>query len=188
MRSDLFQMLKQYPIIAAAKDGPGLDDACRSEIKIVFILFGDIVNLPSIVKKTKNSGKVVFVHLDLIEGLENKEIAAKYVKDYTEADGVISTKSNVIKAANELGLMTIQRFFVLDSMALEKAKKHMEYTYADAFEILPGVIPKIIKKITLLTRTPVIAGGLIIDKDDAYSALDSGATAISTTSKSLWNL
>ncbi|NCC78560.1 MAG: glycerol-3-phosphate responsive antiterminator [Clostridia bacterium] len=188
MRSDLLQMLKQYPIIAAAKDGPGLDEACRSQIRIVFILFGDIVNLPSIIKKAKNCGKLVFVHLDLIEGLENKEIAAKYVKDYTEADGVISTKSNVIKAANELGLLTVQRFFVLDSMALEKAKKHMEYTYADAFEVLPGVIPKIIKKISLLTRTPVIAGGLIIDKDDAYSALHSGATAISTTNKSLWNL
>ncbi len=188
MQSDLFQVLKQYPIIAAAKDSPGLDDACQSQIKIIFILYGDIVNLPSIVRKAKNCGKIVFVHLDLIEGLENKEIAAKYVKEYTEADGIISTKSNVIKAANEVGLMTVQRFFMIDSMALEKAKKHMDYTYADAFEILPGVIPKIMKKISLLTRTPVIAGGLIIDKEDAYSALNSGATAISTTNSSLWNL
>ncbi|HSL85642.1 MAG TPA: glycerol-3-phosphate responsive antiterminator [Bacteroidales bacterium] len=188
MRSDLVQILKGYPVIAAAKDGTGLDDACESQVKVIFILYGDIVNLPAIVRKAKKCGKMVFVHMDLIEGLDIKEISAKYVKDFTEADGIISTKSNVIKAANEAGLMTVQRFFMLDSMAFDKARKHMEYTYADAFEILPGVMPKIIKKISLLTKIPIVAGGLIIDKNDAYTALDSGATAISTTNKSLWNL
>lgn len=188
MRSDLAQILKRYPIIAAAKDGPGLEDACGSQIKVVFILFGDIVNLPGIVKKAKTCGKIVFVHMDLIEGLDNREISAKYIKEYTEADGIISTKSNVIKAAAEVGLMTVQRFFMLDSMAMEKARRHMEFTYADAFEILPGVMPKIIKKISSFSSIPIVAGGLIIDKNDAYSALESGATAISTTNKSLWNL
>ncbi|WP_312650312.1 glycerol-3-phosphate responsive antiterminator [Proteiniclasticum sp.] len=188
MRSDLVQILKEYPVIAAAKDGPGLESACESQVKVVFILYGDIVNLPNIVLKAKKCGKIAFVHMDLIEGLDNREISAKYVKEFTEADGIISTKSNVIKAAKEAGLMTVQRFFMLDSMAMEKARRHMDYTYADAFEILPGVIPKILKKISLLTNIPIVAGGLIIDKNDAYSALESGATAISTTNKSLWNL
>ena len=68
---------------------------------------------------------------------------------------------------------------MLDSMAMEKAKKHMEYAYADAFEILPGVIPKIIKKISNFTEIPIIAGGLIEDQNDTYTALSSGASAIS---------
>jgi len=188
MRSDLFQILKTYPVIAAAKDAKGLEDACQSDARVLFLLYGDIVSLPTIVKKVKQCEKFIFVHMDLIEGLDTKEISAKFVKDYTQADGIISTKSNIIKAANELGLLTVQRFFVLDSMAYEKAKKHMEYAYADAFEILPGVIPKVLKKISDFTEIPLIAGGLIIDKNDAYSALASGATAISTTKKSLWNL
>ena len=186
MRSELKQILKKYPVIAAAKDVHGLEDACQSEIQIIFILFGDIINLPNIVKKAKLCGKLVFVHMDLIEGLDTKEISAKYIRDFTEADGIISTKSNVIKAGNEMGLITVQRFFMLDSMAMEKAKKHMEYAYADAFEILPGVIPKVIKKISNFTEIPIIAGGLIEDQNDTYTALDSGASAISTTNKSLW--
>ena len=123
MRSELKQILKKYPVIAAAKDIHGLEDACQSEIQIIFILFGDIINLPNIVKKVKLCGKLVFVHMDLIEGLDAKEISAKYIRDFTEADGIISTKSNVIKAGNEMGLITVQRFFMLDSMAMEKAKK-----------------------------------------------------------------
>ncbi len=188
MRNDFIQMLKEYPIIAAAKDCLGLKEACSSKVKIVFILFGDIVILPELVKLAKRKDKIVFVHMDLIEGLDIKEISAKYIKDFTEADGIISTKSNVIKAGSELGLMTIQRFFMLDSMALEKAQRHMKYTHADAFEILPGVMPKIIKKISFSSAKPIIAGGLITEDEDAYFALNNGAAAISTTKRSLWNL
>lgn len=188
MQSSLAKILEAYPVIAAAKDSAGVELACESSINVVFLLFGNIVSISSIVKKVKSCGKIVFVHMDLIDGLDNKEISAKYIKEFTEADGIISTKSNVVKAASELNLMTVQRFFMLDSMAVEKAKKHMEFTYADAFEILPGVIPKTIKKISSMTNTPIIAGGLIVDKNDAYSALESGAAAISTTNSSLWNL
>lgn len=188
MRSDFIQMLKKHPIIAAAKNLLGLKEACSSRVRIVFILFGDIVILPELVKLAKKKDKIVFVHMDLIEGLDNKEISAKYIKDFTEADGIISTKSNVIKAGSDLGLMTIQRFFMLDSMAMEKAQRHMKYTQADAYEILPGAMPKIIQKISSYSDKPIIAGGLITEDEDAYFALESGASAISTTKRSLWNL
>ncbi|NLB21528.1 MAG: glycerol-3-phosphate responsive antiterminator [Clostridium sp.] len=188
MRNDFITVLKQYPVIAAAKDCQGLKQACNSNVKIIFILFGDIIILRELVSLAKTNGKIVFVHMDLIEGLVNKEISVRYIKEFTKADGIISTKSNVIKAGNDLGLMTVQRFFMLDSMALEKAQKHMRFTYADAFEILPGVMPKIIQKISLYSIKPIIAGGLIMDKEDSYLALDNGATAISTTKRSLWNL
>ncbi len=188
MRNDFIQMLTKYPIIAAAKNCLGLKEACSSKVKIIFILFGDVVILPELVKLAKKKDKIVFVHIDLIEGLENKEISAKYIKDFTDADGIISTNSNVVKAGNELGLMTIQRFFMLDSMALEKAQKLMKYNHADAFEILPGIMPKIIRKISSSSEKPIIAGGLITEDEDAYFALEHGAAAISTTKRSLWNL
>lgn len=188
MRNDFITVLKQYPVIAAVKDCEGLKQACNSNVKIIFILFGDIIILKELVSLGKKKNKLVFVHIDLIEGLDNKEISTKYVKDFIKADGIISTKSNVIKSASEHGLMTVQRFFMLDSMALEKAQKHMRFAYADAFEILPGVMPKIIQKISLYSTRPIIAGGLIMDKEDSYLALENGATAISTTKRSLWNL
>ncbi|MGL5578401.1 MAG: glycerol-3-phosphate responsive antiterminator, partial [Fusobacteriaceae bacterium] len=51
----------------------------------------------------------------------------------------------------------------------------------DAVEILPGVMPKIIKKLSEEIDTPLIAGGLISDIEDIEIALNSGAIAVSTT-------
>ena len=101
MRNDFITVLKQYPVIAAAKDCQGLKQACNSNVKIIFILFGDIIILRELVSLAKTNGKIVFVHMDLIEGLVNKEISVRYIKEFTKADGIISTKSNVINAGND---------------------------------------------------------------------------------------
>lgn len=188
MQREFRGILKSHPVIASVKDLEGLEAALESPARIIFVLFSDIISLPSIIRRAKSKDKLVFVHLDLVEGLDNKEVSAKYVKQFTEADGIISTKHNVIQAAKEQGLLTIQRFFMLDSMALVKAMKHMDQGCADAIEILPGVIPKTIRKVSAFARVPVIAGGLIMDREDVNMALTAGASAISTTNRILWNL
>ena len=43
-----------------------------------------------------------------------------------------------------------------------------------------------IKRIVQHQHIPVIAGGLIDDKEDIMTALKAGATAISTTRQELW--
>ena len=56
----------------------------------------------------------------------------------------------------------------------------------DMIEVLPGVMPKIIRRICRESRVPVIAGGLIADKEDIMAALDAGAVSISTTRQDVW--
>ena len=55
-------------------------------------------------------------------------------------------------------------------------------------EVLPGLMPKILRKICRTSRVPVIAGGLISDKEDVMGALGAGATAVSTTNQGVWEL
>ena len=58
----------------------------------------------------------------------------------------------------------------------------------DVIEILPGVVvPKIIKHINKISRVPIMAGGLIREREDIINAIDSGAIAISTTNISVWD-
>ena len=52
-------------------------------------------------------------------------------------------------------------------------------------EIVPGVIPKIVKKFAA-GPVPIIAGGLIETRQEVTAALSSGALAISTGCKDLW--
>ena len=90
----------------------------------------------------------------------------------------------------EIGLATVLRYFVLDSMALvniERQSRVNRDSQPDMIEILPGVIvPKMIRKICSMSRVPVICGGLIQEKEDVMNALSSGAAAISTTSSEVW--
>ena len=103
MDQRFYDMLESNPVIAAVKDTEGLEKCCQLEdIKVVFILFGDILNIPDIVGKIKEAGKMAVVHVDLINGLGSREIAVDYIKNSTQADGIISTKPLMIKRGKEL--------------------------------------------------------------------------------------
>jgi len=188
MSGNILENFAQSPIVAAVKEMEGLESALQSDSGLIFVLFGDICNIREIVDKIKNGGKKAFVHVDLIEGLSPKEISVRFLKENTAADGIISTKAPLIKAARELNLITVQRFFILDSLSLSGVIKHIQMKNADMIEILPGVLPKIISELTAMTRTPIIAGGLISDKKDIFTCLGAGAAAVSTTKSDLWFL
>ncbi len=188
MKASFREIVEDTPIIAAVKNMEGLEKCLASDIQIVFVLFGDICNIGAITKRIKDAGKVAMVHLDLINGLSGKEIALDFIKDQTEADGIITTKNTLFKYAMQLCLYTVLRFFVMDSMALSNIEKQLGSVQPDVIEILPGIMPKIIKKVNRISRVPVIAGGLIADKEDVMTALDSGAVAISATSYDVWFL
>ena len=182
---DLFEI---SPIITAVKDEPGLEKALKTESPVVFLLFGNICNITGLVDQVKNSGKIAIVHVDLIQGLSSKEVAVDFIHQNTRADGIISTKAPLVRHAMDLGMIGGQRTFLIDSMALETTKKQLLTFQPDFMELMPGVMPKVIRQMTEKLSVPVIAGGLISDKEDIIAALDAGATAISTTKEELWFL
>lgn len=187
MQGTMLERLLDYPVITAVKNREGLTRAFGSPSSVIFVLFGDLCNIREIVDEIKAAGKLAIVHLDLIDGLANREISVSFLKENTRIDGIISTKPQLVRCAKEAGLITVQRFFLLDSMSLENLEKHISGGTADFVEILPGVMPKVIRRcVEELRGVPVIAGGLISDKEDVVSALGAGATAVSTTREALW--
>ena len=188
MEQHFFDAIENSPIIAAAKDTSGLSRCLACESQVVFLLFGDICNLSELVDQVKSSGKLALVHIDLIQGLSAKEIAVDFVKKYTKADGIITTKPALIKRAKELGLDTVLRFFVIDSLALSSITKQLTIARPDIIEVLPALMPKVITRICDMVNVPVIAGGLISDKEDIMTMLSAGAVSISSTSQDLWFL
>ena len=172
-------------VIAAAGGDEELHQAIKSDCPVIFLLYGDILTIEDQVKTAKDAGKTVFVHVDLVEGLMAREISVEYLKKHTKCDGIISTKSGITRKAKELGLLAIQRIFLLDSKAL-RGVENFHRQDADFIEVLPGLMPKMIRRICDSTDTPVITGGLISDKADVIGALGAGAVAVSTTAPSVW--
>lgn len=137
MDQKFYDMVESNPVIAAVKDMDGLDKCCQLEdVKVVFILFGDICSIPDIVRKVKEAGQMAVVHVDLINGLSSKEIAVDFIKNNTMADGIITTKPALIKRGKELSLFTVLRYFLIDSMALENIRHQQHSVKPDVIEVL----------------------------------------------------
>ena len=180
-REELKKLLNENKFVCAIKDDNGLEKVIKSKHKVVFILYGSVMNICDIVKKLKSAQKITFVHIDLIEGLSSKEVAVEFIAKNTGADGIISTKQTLIKSAASYGLLTVQRFFLIDSLAFSNLKKQLNNSSMDVVEVLPACCTKTISEIIKLTDLPVIASGMIRDKEDIDQALLAGATAISGT-------
>ena len=71
-------------------------------------------------------------------------------------------------------------------MALENIYQQQYSIRPDFIEVLPGLMPQIIRKITHSIRIPVVAGGLISDKEAVVAALKAGAISVSTTNQDVW--
>ena len=182
MEQEFWDAVEDNPIIAAVKSMDDLEGCCKLEdIRVVFVLFGDICSIGDIVK-------IAMVHVDLVGGLSPREIAVEYLKNNTDADGIITTKPSLIKKAKELSLYTVLRYFLLDSMAYENILTQQHIVHPDFIEVLPGAMPKVIQKLCSEIKVPVIAGGLIIDKESVMGALTAGATAVSSTNHNVWKL
>jgi glycerol uptake operon antiterminator len=188
MHQDLWNIVEYCPIIAAIKDQEGLARALESDSKIIFVLYGDVCSIGEIVEQIKGHGKIAIVHIDLVAGLDSKEVSVDYIKKSTKADGIISTKSLIVRRAKEMGLYTILRMFAIDSLAFENIERQQKQVKPDFIEILPGVMPKIIKKICESSEIPIIVGGMISDKEDVMAALSAGAVSISSSNPHVWFL
>lgn len=186
-KKELTELLYDSPIIAAVKHVGDLDAALASDCQVLFLMCGTICTIGELSQRAKAAGKAIFVHLDLIEGLSNQNTASvDFLRQQTAVDGIISTKAHLIAHAKSLGLLTIQRYFLLDSLSLDNLLR--QPAGADAVEILPAVVPKVIQRILQQKKLFLIAGGLISDKEDIVSVLNAGAIAVSSTNRQLWSV
>ena len=192
MNQEFYDAVEANPVIAAVKSDAGLQAAVEmEEIQVIFVLYGDVCTIPEILERIKAAGKKAMVHIDLIAGLSAKEISVEFIARQTRADGIITTKPALVRRAKELGIFEVLRFFVLDSLALknlENLEMQCGTSRPDFIEVLPGVMPKVLGRIAKVSRIPMIAGGLITEKEDVIAALSVGAIAVSSTNQDVWKL
>lgn len=186
MEKNLAEIMKANPVIAGVKDLDKFEDALNSPCDIIFLLSGSIFNIKEFVQKAKEKNKIIFIHVDLLDGFSKDAVALRYIYEEIKPDGIISTKNSQLKAAKALGFMTVQRIFIIDSLSIDTAIKASQMINPDAIEIMPGIMPKITKELSDKLDVPVIVGGLISEKEEITKAIESGALGVSTSAKTLW--
>ncbi|WP_066174147.1 glycerol-3-phosphate responsive antiterminator [Bacillus marinisedimentorum] len=172
-------------ILPAIRKMKEFERTLTSPYTYIVLLDSHIGQLKGIARETARHNKKLILHADLIQGLKNDEYAAEYLIQEIKPAGLISTRASVILKAKQKGVLAIQRMFLLDSTALQTSYKLLERTQPDYIEVLPGVMPHIIKEVALKTGIPIFAGGFIRTPEEVSHALEAGAVAVTTSRKEL---
>lgn len=184
--NDLYGTLRANPVIAAVKEDEYFDIAIASPCKVIFLLTGNICTVEDIVRRAKEVGKGVYIHIDLIEGFGKDKYALRYIKERVAPEGVITTKAPLVKIARDLKMTVIQRVFLIDNLSFKTGIQTIKQVKPDAVEVMPGIMPPITEKMCQAISIPVITGGLVNDVQDIRDSLRAGAVGVSTSSPALW--
>jgi glycerol uptake operon antiterminator len=178
-----FQEQKILPAVRQIKD---LEKLLHSSYEYIVILDIHIGQLKSVINLAKQHGKKIFLHVDLIHGLQSDGHATEFLCQEFKPFGLLSTKANVILKAKQKGVVAIQRIFLIDSSAMEKSLALLEKTKPDYIEVLPAALTDVITEVKDRSGIPILAGGFIRTVNDVERALKAGVTAITTSNKELW--
>lgn len=180
---ELLDRLERCPVVAAVREN-SFSAALTAPVEVLFCLESHLLTVRRRTEQAHGAGKAVFIHLDLAEGVGRDREGLQYLAE-CGVDGVISTRAQIIRIAKDLGLLTVQRFFALDSQGLGSVQEMLKTSDPHLMEIMPGVIPKAVRRFSG-GSIPVIAGGLIETRQEVTAALSAGALAVSTGRKDLW--
>lgn len=173
-------------IIAAVHTNEDFAAAILSGVDMIFDLSPSIMTIGERASAAHEKGKELFIHIDLAAGIGKDKAGMLFAKNLG-ADGIISTRTQMIKIAKETGLKTVQRFFAVDSQSVDTIKA-FGLANVDMIEIMPGIVGKVIKRLKEKVSMPIIAGGLIETEAELKKAYENGAVAISTGKRELWGL
>ena len=179
-------LFTERKVAAAVRTQEDFQAALASKVDIIFLLYSSLLNIEEQIAKAHEAGKKLFIHMDFAEGIGKDRVGLEFVKQ-KGADGILTTKTGMIKPAKEIGLITVQRFFIVDSHSVDTAVESIRIAKPDIVEIMPGVVCKKIAEFARKVNTPILAGGLVEFKEDVDNAIEAGAKGISTADRKLWN-
>lgn len=170
---------------------PGAQAGLIAQASIAFLQGGCVRDLERVLDQFSSpvlSDIPLFVHVDLIAGLENSEAGVEYLANFSRISGVVTVHHHLTAAIRKVGLMSVVRLFLSDSRALDRGLSIANKSRPDAIEILPAVVAAKVASDFAACRIPRIAGGLCRNEKDVADAISSGCRAVTSTSPTLWKL
>lgn len=183
------EILKDSSIIAAVRSAETLERALTSPVKLIYLLFGNPMNLSEMIQSVRKCGKLPLVNADLLQGFSRDAFAVEYLAS-SGAAGIISTHHETLRAARTHGLITVLRTFTIDSAAVEAGRRFLVHFQPDAVELLPAIAaPLVIERIRdSHPALDIIAGGLVSNLMQVDKLIQVGVDAVSLSDPKLWIL
>ena len=158
----------------------------------VFLQGGPLAELADVLEKLRDryfEHLSLFVHIDLIAGLENSEAGIEFLAGFEQISGVVTVHHHLAPSIRREGLLSVVRLFLSDSRAVERGLSVVTKSRPDAIEILPAAVAPKVAHDFRRCRVPRITGGLCRTEQDVREALHSGGCeAVTSTRPELWEL
>ena len=170
---------------------PGPDRELLAAASAVFLQGGPLAELGRVLEAfdvPPLDNVSLFVHIDLVSGLENNEAGLEFLAGFDRLAGVVSIHHHLTVPARRLGLLSIVRLFLSDSRAVERGVSVATKSKPDAIEILPAAVAPKVAADFRNCPIPRITGGLCRTEEDVREALSSGCQAVTSTRPELWRL
>lgn len=184
--NSLIESLRFVPVIAAVKELDKLEEALDSPSENIFLLSGNIFNLREISQRVKSKNKGLYILVDSIDGYSKDTWGLEYIIKNISLDGIITSKPALVKQCRDMGIFTILRLPIHNSEELSSGLASIKRLRPNIINICPGIIPRVMVRVYTETKIPVIASGLIEDKEDVELALSSGAFGVASTKINTW--
>ena len=181
------EILPKTRIIAAVRSTEGLQTALKSPVGIVYLLFGNPMNIGTMLKSVRDHGKLPLVNADLLQGISRDAYAVESLASCGTA-GIISTNHETLRAARAQELLTVLRTFMIDSASVESGRRFLSHFQPDAIELLPAIAaPLVIDRIREgHPELCVIAGGLVTNFKQVEGLIAAKVDAVSVSDPNLW--
>lgn len=175
------------PIIASIVSNEAFDAALAAPTRMLYLLIGNPLTLPGLLKRAQDHGKTCIANLDFLEGLARDRSAVEFLAAHGAA-GIVSTHVETLKAAKAMGLKTVQRTFAIDNAAVKTIEKSLAWFVPDAVEVLPAMVaPRIGRRLRRVqAELTIVGGGLIENVKEIEDILAAGVTAVTTSNPRLW--
>jgi glycerol uptake operon antiterminator len=183
--SEFLARLAASPCCAAITSDAHLEAALASAVSALFILRGDGLEVRPLVVRVHAAGKLVAVHLDLVDGLRPDRAAVVWLAR-AGVDAVISSHGQLMPAIRREHMVGIHRLLLVRRSLLDSGLSAVARSGADIVEILPGVILPEVRHLLPQMDVPLLAGGFIRTAAEARAALAAGAAGVTTSTQSLW--
>ena len=109
--SDFLARLADAPCCAAIVDGGRLDAALASRAPAVFVLRGNGLELADMIRRVHDRGKLIAVHLDLVDGLKADHWGVTWLAR-CGVDAVITSHGQLMPVIRNEGAIAIHRLLL----------------------------------------------------------------------------
>jgi glycerol uptake operon antiterminator len=187
-RTHIQHRLSRNRIVPAVRDLTRLRRALSARPSAVIVFSPSIDMVVEMAEQARQADALLLIHADMMEGIASDAAGLRFLAR-NGVGGVATTRTQTMTIAHQAGLLVTFRAFLIDSAALETVARIVERNHPDVVEALPAPIlshlpPHYMQDLGV----PILAGGLVRTTADVDAAISAGATAISTSTESLWDV